>query len=96
MHGIFRGIIVVALLVTFLPMADAQRRKKRDYNALDPEKFDRVIKRLVEDANVLSLSDGKLITNLPDRGNGAENHWGLFFVDRTPKLVFRDRPASEK
>jgi exo-beta-1,3-glucanase (GH17 family) len=25
---------------------------------------------------------------------GAEKHWGLFFVDRTPKLVFRDRPAS--
>jgi exo-beta-1,3-glucanase (GH17 family) len=26
--------------------------------------------------------------------HGAEKHWGLFFVDRTPKLVFRDRPAS--
>ena len=25
--------------------------------------------------------------------HGAEKHWGLFFVDRTPKLVFRDRPA---
>jgi exo-beta-1,3-glucanase (GH17 family) len=27
---------------------------------------------------------------------GAEKHWGLFFVDRMPKLVFRDRPASSK
>jgi len=26
--------------------------------------------------------------------HGAEKHWGLFFVDRTPKLVFRDRQAS--
>jgi exo-beta-1,3-glucanase (GH17 family) len=24
--------------------------------------------------------------------HGAEKHWGLFFVDRTPKLVFRERP----
>ena len=28
--------------------------------------------------------------------HGAEKHWGLFFVDRTPKLVFRDRQASGK
>jgi exo-beta-1,3-glucanase (GH17 family) len=27
---------------------------------------------------------------------GAEKHWGLFFVDRTPKPVFRDRQASGK
>ena len=25
----------------------------------------------------------------PERPNGAEKHWGLFFVDRTPKLVFQ-------
>jgi len=25
---------------------------------------------------------------------GAEKHWGLFFVDRTPKQVFSDRPAA--
>lgn len=25
----------------------------------------------------------------PDRANGAEKHWGLFFVDRTPKQVFQ-------
>jgi len=28
--------------------------------------------------------------------HGAEKHWGLFFVDRTPKLVFRDRQAPGK
>ena len=28
--------------------------------------------------------------------HGAEKHWGLFFVDRTPKLVFRNRPASKQ
>ena len=28
--------------------------------------------------------------------HGAEKHWGLFFVDRTPKLVFRERPAPRK
>jgi len=27
---------------------------------------------------------------------GAEKHWGLFFVDRTPKVVFRDRSASAR
>ncbi len=26
----------------------------------------------------------------PDNAEGAEKHWGLFFVDRTPKLVFRN------
>lgn len=25
----------------------------------------------------------------PDKPDGAEKHWGLFFVDRTPKQVFR-------
>jgi exo-beta-1,3-glucanase (GH17 family) len=25
----------------------------------------------------------------PDNADGAEKHWGLFFVDRTPKLVMR-------
>ncbi|HSM29182.1 MAG TPA: glycoside hydrolase family 2 TIM barrel-domain containing protein [Woeseiaceae bacterium] len=28
--------------------------------------------------------------------HGAEKHWGLFFVDRTPKLVFRNRQASHE
>ena len=28
--------------------------------------------------------------------HGAEKHWGLFFVDRTPKLVFRDGPGSSQ
>ena len=28
--------------------------------------------------------------------HGAEKHWGLFYVDRTPKLVFRNRPASQE
>jgi exo-beta-1,3-glucanase (GH17 family) len=28
--------------------------------------------------------------------HGAEKHWGLFFVDRTPKLVFRSLPAAER
>ncbi|MGC6504985.1 MAG: glycosyl hydrolase [Coraliomargaritaceae bacterium] len=26
----------------------------------------------------------------PDNANGAEKHWGLFFVDRTPKSVLQD------
>lgn len=26
----------------------------------------------------------------PDNADGAEKHWGLFFVDRTPKAYFRD------
>ena len=25
----------------------------------------------------------------PDNPDGAEKHWGLFYVDRTPKLIFR-------
>lgn len=31
-----------------------------------------------------------------DPGNplGAEKHWGLFFVDRTPKLIIREREAQ--
>jgi exo-beta-1,3-glucanase (GH17 family) len=28
--------------------------------------------------------------------HGAEKHWGLFFVDRSPKRVFRDRPVPGK
>lgn len=28
--------------------------------------------------------------------HGAEKHWGLFFVDRTPKLVVRDRAVPVK
>lgn len=28
--------------------------------------------------------------------HGAEKHWGLFFVDRAPKQVFRDRPLTER
>ncbi len=31
----------------------------------------------------------------PSRSNGAEKHWGLFFVDRTPKQVFRDPSDTE-
>jgi exo-beta-1,3-glucanase (GH17 family) len=27
----------------------------------------------------------------PDNALGAEKHWGLFFVDRTPKAVLRDK-----
>ena len=30
----------------------------------------------------------------PERPNGAEKHWGLFFVDRTPKLVL-DRSSGK-
>jgi exo-beta-1,3-glucanase (GH17 family) len=26
----------------------------------------------------------------PDNPNGAEKHWGIFFVDRTPKLVMKE------
>ena len=29
----------------------------------------------------------------PDNPGGAEKHWGLYFVDRSPKLVMRDRPV---
>jgi len=28
--------------------------------------------------------------------HGAEKHWGLFFVDRTPKLVFRERLRADQ
>ena len=31
----------------------------------------------------------------PNRPNGAEKHWGLFFVDRTPKQVFGGSSATE-
>jgi exo-beta-1,3-glucanase (GH17 family) len=29
----------------------------------------------------------------PNNPEGAEKHWGLFFVDRTPKLVFESGPS---
>jgi hypothetical protein len=51
---------------------------------------------LVAGESLAVAYSGSRVGQHPDRGNGAENHWGLFFVDRTPKLVFRDRPASEK
>ncbi len=31
----------------------------------------------------------------PNRASGAEKHWGLFFVDRTPKQVFRESSGTE-
>jgi exo-beta-1,3-glucanase (GH17 family) len=30
----------------------------------------------------------------PDDPRGAEKHWGLFFVDRRPKAVMRDRGSA--
>jgi exo-beta-1,3-glucanase (GH17 family) len=30
----------------------------------------------------------------PNNLQGAEKHWGLFFVDRTPKLVFESGPSA--
>ena len=30
----------------------------------------------------------------PNNPQGAEKHWGLFFVDRTPKLVFESGPSA--
>jgi len=30
----------------------------------------------------------------PNNSQGAEKHWGLFFVDRTPKLVFESGPPG--
>ena len=32
----------------------------------------------------------------PDNPLGAEKHWGLFFVDRTPKAVLRDTAAKHE
>ena len=31
----------------------------------------------------------------PDEPYGAEKHWGLFFVDRTPKQVMREAQAEK-